>query len=219
MFDAKTVQGAIDALANGDGTAALEILKALLTAAATGGGYAPPAGADPMTEAADPPADQKEYAAFARGLMTLSQTDTVGAAHEWVKRLAADRAKVDADRAELEASERRSLVTELVTLRAETPATAWEKNDKGEIPEGDARKPCKRLAAEPIAELRTRVAALRPAQPASNNGNPRPPAANGDPDLRRLSDYERETASKIKDPEKRKDYVERRLSRLDPVTA
>ena len=174
MFTAKEVEGAIEAMASGDGTAALEILKRLLVAAATTGSYpggAPPPAADmPTEESAETPPDEETVAAkaLARVLMTLSRTESCGAVETWVKQLAADRAKVDADRAALEADERRALVTELVTLRAETPATAWERDAEGNVPEGDKRKPCARLMSESLESIRERVAALRPAQPAGS---------------------------------------------------
>ncbi len=216
MFDAKTVQGAIDALAEGDGESALTILKALLTAAASGGSAPPPSGAAPTAEAAEPTPEQKEFSAFARSVMTLSRTETVGAAEQWIKKLADERTKLDADREALEASERRALVTELVTLKAETPATAWERNAAGEIAEGDARKPVKRLSSEPLAELRERVKTMRGATPATID--PRPPA--GVPaDESRLSEYERTCAAAITDPIKRKNFVTLRLSRLAPASA
>lgn len=172
MFTAKEVDGAIEALAGGDGAAALEILKRLLVAAAAGDeAAADPAaastdGGGTTTESAQPPAEDEETMAakaLARSVMTLSNTTTAGAADTWIKKLAAERASLDADRAALEHSERVSLVTELIALRAETPAFAWERDAAGNVPEGAARKPCKRLSAEPIADLRERVKALRPA--------------------------------------------------------
>lgn len=169
MFDAKAVQGAIDALAEGDGAKALEILKALLTAAATGGA-APPPSDGPVAENAEPTPEQKEYAALARSLMSLSNTSTVGAVETWVKELAAARVALDADRAALESSERVSLVTKLVALKAETPATAWARDAAGNLPaDGAARLPCKRLAAESLESLRERVAALSPTVPVTPN--------------------------------------------------
>lgn len=172
MFTAKEVDGAIEALAGGDGAAALEILKRLLVAAAAGDYAAPdPAaastdGGGTTTESAQTPVEDEETMAakaLARSVMTLSNTTTAGAADTWIRKLAADRAALDGDRAALEHSERVALVTELITLRAETPAFAWERDAAGNVPEGAARKPCKRLSAEPLADLRERVKALRPA--------------------------------------------------------
>lgn len=61
------------------------------------------------------------------------------------------------DTADLEA--RRELVAELVKLNVETPATAWQGDPKD-------RKPVKRLTAEPIADMKLRIAALRASRPA-----------------------------------------------------
>ena len=163
MFDAKTVQAAIDALAGGDGNAALDILKALLTAAASGG--AMPAGAEPTAESAAVAEEQKAFAALARDLMTLSASATPGDVAQWARTIKAQADALAADRAALEAGERLSLVAALVTLKAETPATAWARDAAGNIPEGDARKPVKRLADEPIAELRDRVKQMRASAP------------------------------------------------------
>ncbi len=62
--------------------------------------------------------------------------------------VARDRQVVDA----IEATERKALVASLVKLEVETPATAWA--------DATASAPCARLTAEPIAELRARVAAM-----------------------------------------------------------
>lgn len=83
------------------------------------------------------------------------------------------RAKLAKDRTTLESGERRRLVGELVKLGAETPATAWA--------DDDAKAPVKRLADEPIAELRARVAKLAKAKGVVTKPAPTPPAgdANG----------------------------------------
>lgn len=182
-MDLKTIQAALDALLAGDNEACAEILKNVIAQAAAGntGGAAPPAGTTPTTENAEPPPvapgedeETKAARALARELMTLSRTDSCGAVEKWVKELAAARVKLDADRDALEASERRSLVTELVTLKAETPGTAWERDAAGNIPTGDARKPVKRLASESLESLRERVAALKPTAP-PRRGEIKPP--------------------------------------------
>jgi Mu-like prophage I protein len=116
---------------------------------------------------------------------------------------AAERAELERFRAEQaarETAERRSLVTELVTLGAETPATAWSKD-----------APVARLAAEPLVDLRSRVAALR-SVPRASAGHAAPPAgASLGEDA--LEDFERKDAAKIKDPEARARFVEKRLAR------
>ncbi len=70
--------------------------------------------------------------------------------------LEAKSAKLATERTALETGERRRLVGELVKLGAETPATAWD-ND-------DGKTPTKRLADEPIADLRSRVGKLTAAK-------------------------------------------------------
>jgi phage I-like protein len=114
------------------------------------------------------------------------------------------------ERAELEAfrtarnaqetAERRSLVTELIALNAETPATAWANG-----------APVARLASEPIAELRSRVAAIRSVPRASAGHTP--PPAGGAQSEEELTDFERKDAAKIKDPEARARFVASRLAR------
>jgi hypothetical protein len=133
---------------------------------------------------AEPPPDAgavpAEVVAAAREVLTLTGRDAIGAAVEDVKLwraayldLADERAKVAKDRAKLEATERRELVAKLVSLGAETPATAFK----------DATQPaaklvlCKRLADEPISELRARVAVLAMGRRAPEL--PTPPAAGG----------------------------------------
>lgn len=107
------------------------------------------------------------------------------------------------DRDARETAERRSLVTELVALGAERPVTAWK--DGAPVP---------RLAAEPLADLRVRVAALRAdrvATPATSPAVKPPTAAGAGEDA--LEDFERRDAAKIKDPEARARFVASRLAR------
>ena len=66
--------------------------------------------------------------------------------------------EIDNERAVLELSRRRGLIADLVKLGIETPALAWE----GEPTD---RKPCKRLADEPIADLDARVKVLSKNKP------------------------------------------------------
>lgn len=105
-----------------------------------------------------------------------------------------ERAELAAFRAEREAkntAERRELITDLVRLGAETPATAWQ-NDA----------PVDRLASEPLASLRSRVEALRVAKPKA--AEPRPPVASDTDDL---SDAERARLEKITDAKHRERYL------------
>ena len=149
---------------SGDGNAALELLTEIVVEYAAGGEPAP---ADPTAAAADVPPDPEAEAmtALAREVVTLCGASTAGEAVTRAKAVFAEHAEIASRAAKLEQSERRGLVADLVALSAETPATAWQRDDKGEIGEGDARTPVKRLAGEPIAELRSRVEALRAANP------------------------------------------------------
>jgi hypothetical protein len=148
---------------SGDGNAALELLTEIVVEYAAG---EQPAG-DPTAGAADPPPDPEAEAmtALGREVVTLCGASSAGEAVTRAKAVFAEHAEIEARAVKLEASERRGLVADLVTLGAETPATAWARNEAGEIGEGDARVACKRLTSEPIAELRARVAALRAANP------------------------------------------------------
>ena len=96
----------------------------------------------------------------------------------------------------LEDADRRKLVGELVALSAETPATAYV-----------AGKLCDRLAAEPVASLRTRVAELSKIAPS----RPRPPAEKtgaGD-----LTETELVTYSRLKTDEQKTRFLALRASR------
>jgi hypothetical protein len=97
------------------------------------------------------------------------------------------------------AAELRSLVTDLVALGAETPATAWSNN-----------APVARLASEGLPGLRSRVAALRTVKGATAAVTP--PAASANPEDG-LTDFERRDADKIKNPEARSRFVASRLAR------
>lgn len=108
--------------------------------------------------------------------------------------------KLRADRVSRETAERRSLVTALVELGAETPATAWKDN-----------APTARLASEPLSDMRERVAALRLRKPAA--GYTPPPAGAGAVGEDALEDFERADAAKIKDPDARARFVASRLAR------
>jgi hypothetical protein len=167
-MDPEMLKKALDAIEAGDSNAALEILKGLIAQAA-GGDAAPvdPPADDPDAALADDPPVEEDMAATAAAasrLLTLTAKATLGAAVAEVEtwrqshlNADAERAKLDRDRAALEATERRSLVASLVKLGVELPATAWK--------DSTAKVPCKRLLAEPIAELRARVATFARARP------------------------------------------------------
>lgn len=193
-MDPKLAKAALEALKNDDKEAALALLEQLITTEITGeagdDGEPPPDAGATAENADQPPPDpnappapapdkkQEEMAALSRELVTLSGRDA-GEALAYFRDLHASAAQRSADAAVLEAGERRGLVAELVQLGVETPALAWQRDAAGEIPSGDARVPVKRLADEPIADLRSRVTVLRAVRgktaPAAGNG-PRPPA-------------------------------------------
>lgn len=182
MFDAKTVQEALDALTSGDSEKASEILKRLLAAAASGTTpAAPDAGAAANANAPPPEEDKDKEPAMAAARVALSltgKTDIGEAMAELSRRskLAVEfeskEKALAADREKLETTERRKLVGELVRVGAEIPATAWS-DDKGTVP-------CDRLAKEPISELRTRVQQLSQGRPPPQSILP--PRSGGDGD-------------------------------------
>jgi phage I-like protein len=116
--------------------------------------------AEPAAAAAEPPPDPAMQAASVK-LCSLTGRESVGEALADVELwraayldLAAERAKIAKSQAMIEADERRQLVAQLVTLGCETPGTAFV--------DATAKTPriVARLVAEPIAELRARVATL-----------------------------------------------------------
>jgi len=170
-MDPEQIKAALEAIAAGDEAKALEILKALIASAAGGVPAADPASASATAETPEVPPEE-EMQALARALMAATGAKTPGEAATFLASLKARVDTLDADRETLELSERRGLIAKLVKLGAETPATAWT----GESTE---RVPCKRLALEPIADLRGRVAQIEAARPAP--AGHRPPAVAGGP--------------------------------------
>lgn len=165
-MDPSQVKAALDAIEAGDAAKAIEILKALIATAASG--EAPPPSSTDNAPPADPTADSADGApppaagppgkddpkATMNSLIASFRSEVASA----TKVLTALRTEVGALNAEVRASEstkRIELVGELVKLGAETPATAWADPDKHVV--------CKRLAAEPVADLAKRVEMLRAA--------------------------------------------------------
>lgn len=192
-MDPKLVKEALDALIKGDAKAALDILQNLVVSAAGGDPDAatedapPPVGdggADESTEmGAAPPAappapqaeDPKKAMAAARLACAITGETDIGRAMIELSRrsklaieLEEREAKLAADRAALEISERRSIVAEMVKLGVETPATAWA-DDKG-------TEPAEHLAAMPIEKLRARLAQLKTNRSGARH-EVRPPAS------------------------------------------
>lgn len=205
--DRESMRAALAALDAGDATTAQSALRAALESPEE----ETPADEDEDDddEAPAEPTDE-EYTRARDGVIALAGdgvTDVYGALRTLSVRAFAATGAVDiaaaaqfvsgviAERTQRQADERRALITELVTMKAETPATAWSGN-----------APVPRLADEPLDALRTRVTALRAARPAEVT----PPVAGG---LDALQDFERRDAAKIKDPEARSRFVASRIAR------
>lgn len=186
MLTADQVKAALDALKSGDQAKCEELLMEIVASAASGGDAGgegePPAaaaGAAPGAGGEGAPGDDKEKdkepaMAAARMALNITGKADVGEAMAELERrskVAVDLEQREkalaADRAKLEVGERRKLVGELVRLGLEIPATAW-KDDKGTIP-------VDRLANEPIADLRDRVAKLTAARGGRLNAVHSPP--------------------------------------------
>lgn len=181
-MDAALLKQALDAIETDDAEKCKELLKSLIASAA--GGPATDVPADPVEEEAatetEPPADEEQAAVMAATsrLTRLTGKDTISAAVDEAEtwrashlKLDAETAKLAKEREQLEASERRKLVAQLVILGSEIPPTAWEKGQEG-------KKPCQRLRDEPLAELRARVstiASARGKKPAEHLENVQPP--------------------------------------------
>jgi hypothetical protein len=196
-MDPKLITEALDALIAGDAAKCMEILKGVIASAA--GAEAPadePAAADASAESPDAPPDPNFVAASALRRIT-GREDTTEAIAE-LRRMRDTVASLSAERDAEVLTERRGLVGDLVRLGVEYPATAWD---------GDAelRNPVRRLAEEPIGELRARVAtytALRP----DTHARPVPPVTGTD------SEYERRLTAGMTD-DQRAAYVALRATR------
>lgn len=186
-FTPEQMQQICDALGLASDASPEDIVAALV-AAKTEEDTEPPAQEPGGGEAAA--VDPEAVAAKSALLRETGATTTSGAIERLVafKRshivLEAERERIAAEQASLEATERRNLVAELVVLGKETPATAWSKGADG-TPDG--KTPKGSLATMPIAELKDRVESFRAATPAAKRAAVRPPARsagaeNGDPD-------------------------------------
>jgi len=174
-MDPKIIQEALDALIAGDTTAALDVLKALVTEAATGeagatgeADAAAAESADPKPPAAPGAPGEKDPAAAMAAALSAALGITARAPSEILAAVKTLQTKVDAlelSRSADESIERAGLVGELVKLGVELPATAWENADK--------RVPVVALRVMPIADLRSRVAAFRAAPRTAAVGVPK----------------------------------------------
>jgi len=141
-MDPKLLQQIIEAIKAGDGDAALKLLEQLLAGGGEGGSEG---ASDPSAGGGDPAAAQSAMAA----VRELSAQ---------VKDMRDREAKIEQERAAADSVERKRLIARLVKMGVETPATAWEG-------EPEKQTPCKRLAAEPVSEMRARVEALAKTRP------------------------------------------------------
>lgn len=200
-MDPKQVGAALDALIAGDSEKCAELLKGLIAAAAADPDAttedAPPpvgdGGADEMTESAVPAAppadapadapmseDDKKKAAVAAAsvLVRLSGKDSLvealAEAEVWRQShitLETERQALAAERAMLEAAERREGCAKLVKLAGRAPATVWA-DDKASAPK-------KYLASMPIADFREYVADAIKSAPAKSTPVPAKTAPDG----------------------------------------
>lgn len=162
-MDPELMKKALEVWKSEDPKAALELIGKLVESATGAGGEPDPV---PPPEAStadttDPKKPDEMLAAVQAATALVKQTtDALKALKDEVKVLTDEHAAADA-------VERASLVGKLVELRAESPATAYADDAKTEL------KP--RLANEPIAELRARVAELAKSAPATTLKQPTTP--------------------------------------------
>jgi phage I-like protein len=215
-MDPAIIKAALEALIAGDATAALDVLKNLVTEAAGGAEELAPdtdtedaasEAADPMSSDMDPESEEKkdEEAAAASALsVALSSAlgvQTPGAILAEVRKLQSQVDALQLARAADEHAERVALVGELVKLGAELPATAWA--------DPDAKVLHKDLADKPIAALRQRVEAFRAAPRAFEVSAPRRAVL----DVAALSASEQSAAEAITDDAARARFVAMRLAK------
>jgi phage I-like protein len=197
-MDPKLITEALDALIAGDAEKCMTILKGVIASAA--GAEAPeeaPAEPDASAESPDPAPDPNLVAAMALRRLT-GREDTTEAIAE-LRRMRDTVASLSAERDAEVLAERRTLVGELVRLGVEYPSTAW-------AGEAELRNPVRRLAGEPIAELRARVAAYTALRPTADTARVSPPVSGSD------SDHERRLTAGMTD-QQRADYVALRATR------
>jgi phage I-like protein len=197
-MDPKLIVEALDALIAGDAEKCMTILKGIVAAAAGSDTEAP---AEPDASAGspdEPPPDANLVAALALRRLT-GREDTTEAIAE-LRRMRDTVASLSAERDAEVLDERRTLVGELVRLGVEYPSTAW-------AGDADLRTPVARLASEPIAELRARVATLRTLCPTTDVARP--------PVSRAITDIESRLTAGMTD-QQRADYVALRATRRAP---
>lgn len=120
----------------------------------------------------------------------LDQVETWRQSH---MKLAEGEAKLAAERAAMESTERRTLAVELVKLGAELPATVWANPTAA----AGTQKLSARITSEPIGELRSRVAAWRAAK-GTGSKDVRPPTGEAESGASALSSRELAFCQQIK---------------------
>lgn len=144
----ENIQSAIDAIEASDAAKALEILKSLIVEAAGGE-------SKPEEEEAPPPDP-----ALAE-INAVTETESPAAALSVIKSWKLSHEAAQQSAKAIETAERKTLAGKLVSLGAETPATAYVERD-------GKRELCTRLSAEPIDSLRARVTALSASKKPAN---------------------------------------------------
>lgn len=226
-MDADKIKAALEALKNQDAEAALVILEEMIASAAGAESDTTPEDTEALVESGEeeeeeqtematetPEKDEetKAAAALSRALGIKNPGDAARFVEEH-KELASRVAQLDADKKALEDDERRGHVADLVKLGFETAATAWvpltdEEMKLEESGKTVTRRPCKRLASEPLPELRNRMALLKASRP---KGMPEvTPPTKESVDITTLSRADLEHCKKHKiDP---KDFAEKKAN-------
>lgn len=197
-MDPKLIEAAIAAIEAGDGTAALDVLKQLVTAAAGGEPTEEPT-EEPAAPAPDEPAAASEQPA---AVAALAADRTVA-----LDAIDARLAVIEGRQTAADLERRRTLVGELVKLGAEPIVEAWSDPVK--------RTLSPRYAGMAVADLEARVAAWRDHARTIPGALPRVPA--GSDPLESFSEVERATLAKIKDKDARDRFVAIRLSRREGI--
>jgi len=160
-MDAEQIKALIEAIKNKDGDAALAIAEAMLVSAASGEAAEPAAGgeasADPLAASAEPAPPSPEEKALEATLTLLTGAEGPAERTAFLSKLIEERTKHAERVATLELSSRYELVSELVKLGVEFPSTAF-------VGDPADRKLVARLSAEPIPEMRARIAVLKKAK-------------------------------------------------------
>jgi len=160
-MDPEKIKAAIKALQEQDGEAALALLMDMIAGDAPSPDAPPSDAPPPDAVLADEPesADDEpvtEAKALSALLRKLTGKQSAGEAANVIRRMFKRVDQLSARDAALDLSSRRELVSELVKLHVEFPATAWASPDAKEG-DKDFRRPVQRLMAEPLDSLRARV--------------------------------------------------------------